>query len=121
LGISVDELDAGGSSAWYTQIVGPQVSIYAQIPDPQIVVKVLEFLSTNTQSDEPEVRSLKIGLFGNVGVELIRDTELQGGSFARWQLRESTIRFTVPQSEVTSLKQAIHKWLRTFERKSLGL
>jgi len=47
--ISVDELDAGDSSEWYTQILAPEVSIYAQIPDPDIVVKVLEFLSTDTQ------------------------------------------------------------------------
>jgi hypothetical protein len=108
--ISVDQDPAKGSSGWYAQIVGPRVSIYAQIPDPGILIQVIDFLKPSARPDEPRADSLKIGSFANAVVELIRDTEFAGRFFLLvGNSGRSTIRFTISQSDVTILVPAIRQ------------
>jgi hypothetical protein len=108
--VSVDEVEAGEAIEWYAQIVSPQVSIHARIPDPNIVREVLEFLKRKTPSEKPAARSLEIGSFASVAVELLRDTEFPGRFFVLiGNSGRSAIRFTIPPAEVGSLEQAIQQ------------
>src|SRR5215831_16414456 len=78
--VSIDET-ISGTERWFAQIEGPSFWLYFEIPSPEIISRVNEFLARPVTKSEETACKFDLGEAQRAPVALIRDDEYKDRCF----------------------------------------
>jgi len=113
--VAIDETTSGSSEKWFAQIEGPSVYLYFEVQAPQVIDRILGFLTEQTTPGE-RLQSLQdqgngeivLGTSKKEPVTLVRDDEFRDRYFLIVETESRLlIRVTIAGTDLKSLVSAL--------------
>lgn len=106
---SIDET-IEGEDRWFAQIEGPSLSLYFEIPSPQMVIELASFLDSQEHASLNDPKEIEIGHFNGSPVRILRDDEFQDRCFLTIQSNEmSNVRVTLLGDDLDAISNAVRQ------------
>jgi hypothetical protein len=110
--VNIDE-SLAGAEKWFAQIEGPSIYLYVEIPSPEIVRQVLQFVEKQTSRNGSWTESdgtLRVGTFGRSPVFLRADDEFTDRFFlVIGPAAEATVHFSICGEDLQKLIVALRQ------------